>query len=68
MNSMKGSMGDLADSTSQFEKLKLAELDQQMKESGNKEWLRDDNPRNKTAKDILTERAKLEKERGTDFV
>ena len=65
---MKGGIGDLADSTNQFEKLKLAELDQQMKESENKEWLRDDDQRNKSAKDILTERAKLEKERGIDFV
>ena len=65
---MKENIGDLADSTSQFEKMKLAELDKQMKQSENTEWLRDTDPRNKSAKDILTERAKLEKERGADFV
>jgi len=68
MNEMKGSIGPLADSNNQFEKLKLAELDQQMKELENTEWIRDDDPRSKTAKDILWERANLEKERGTDFV
>lgn len=39
-----------------------------MKESENKDWLQDDDPKNKAAKDILTERAIAEKERGTDFI
>jgi len=61
-------VGGLAEPAAQREQQRLAELDQRMKESENKEWFRDGDEISKSAAEILTDRAKADKERGTDFI